>query len=829
MKFKFPYGDTKLTSPFLANTPAGDNATSRFDTLILDAMYNYSWAHANPIQRDYARFVTDQVTADLQNLASGNGEAPHGKFMHLYLNGLYWGLYNVHERPDDSFAAEYYGGNKDDYYVVKHANQDIDHEYTWVEGGISAEQSYNELLEAARVVSSAPTNSANYQAVQDLLDVDQYIDYLLVHYYAGGKADWSHNNWYATFNHVDPSGKWRFHAWDQEHAFPTTDNGDSFNEDADLTLKDDFEAPTEIHQNLIGNEEYRLRFSDRVQELMHNGGALTDAVAQSVYQARVDEITSAIIGESARWGDNRNYNDPYAQADFLNTSNNLLTAFFGPHGSFPGRNAEVLGQFEGISHDEPGNNNDWLVSLAAPQFSQYGGQISAGFLLSLTKPSGSPGGATIYYTLDGSDPRRAGGGINPTATAYTEPLLLNDATRVQARIFFDSAGTAEDWSAVVDKAFVLEESFPVRIVELYYHPASYPGVVDEEDMEFIELLNISDSSVNLAGVQITGAVDTYTFDNSVDLAAGERIVVARNRGVFEQVYGTQINLAPGDYDGKLNNAGELVILLGPFGETLQNFFYDDEGAWPAAADGDGYSLEYVGPLDGQEDPLGTGDPFDDAANWRASQQYLGSPGTDGVLVIDPDFNDDGFINGVDIDLLQANIVTGPANAGAYDLNGDGLVTVTDRDEWLVQAGAVNLPSGNPYRLGDANLDGFVDTSDFNVWNANKFTVSSAWTSGDFSLDGSVDTSDFNLWNASKFTSSDAVNRLAVDDNEKYESTTDVLIEELVMSDELIVAQEIAAWIQPTTALGTNRLVTIRCGQPIHEEPSELDQLFATYW
>ena len=121
-----------------------------------------------------------------------------------------------------------------------------------------------------------------------MLDVDQFIDYMIVHYYAGGGADWSHNNWYATFNHVDPNGRWRFHAWDQEHAFPTTDNdaaesNPDWNEFSDLTAKDDFEAPTELFRNLIANAEFRLRFSDRVQALMHNGGALTEAAAQAAY------------------------------------------------------------------------------------------------------------------------------------------------------------------------------------------------------------------------------------------------------------------------------------------------------------------------------------------------------------------------------------------------------------------------------------------------------------------------------------------------------------------------------------------------------------------
>jgi hypothetical protein len=53
--------------------------------------------------------------------------------------------------------------------------------------------------------------------------------------------------------------------------------------------------------------------------------------------------------------------------------------------------------------------------------------------------------------------------------------------------------------------------------------------------------------------------------------------------------------------------------------------------------------------------------------------------------------------------------------------------------------------------GDANGDGFVDGSDFNIWNANKFTLGTDWTSGDFNCDGSTDGGDFNVWNANKFT------------------------------------------------------------------------------
>ena len=117
--------------------------------------------------------------------------------------------------------------------------------------------------------------------------------------------------------------------------------------------------------------------------------------------------------------------------------------------------------------------------------------------------------------------------------------------------------------------------------------------------------------------------------------------------------------------------------------------------------------------------------------------------------VEGDFNGDGSLDCHDIDALTLEIVE-QSHGPAYDLTNDSFVNQVDLYEWLAIAGAENNASGNAYLLGDANLDGFVDASDYNIWNANKFTRSAAWCSGDFSGDGIVDARDFNIWNAHKF-------------------------------------------------------------------------------
>ena len=124
------------------------------------------------------------------------------------------------------------------------------------------------------------------------------------------------------------------------------------------------------------------------------------------------------------------------------------------------------------------------------------------------------------------------------------------------------------------------------------------------------------------------------------------------------------------------------------------------------------------------------------------------------LIGDPDFNQDGLLDCLDVDALVAEIVAGNHTA-PFDLTGDGNVDGLDLDQWLADAGAANLPSGNAYLVGDANLDGNVDGADFIAWNANKFTAVAAWCSGDFNADGVIDGQDFLEWNANKFMSADA--------------------------------------------------------------------------
>ena len=135
------------------------------------------------------------------------------------------------------------------------------------------------MLDLARQNMAVP---ANYAALAAKLDVDDFITYMVINYYAGN-SDWAHQNWYASFNRVDPNGKWRYHSWDAENVLK------SVNEN--VLSKNDNGGPTEVFQRLMVSPEFRLRFNDVVQKLMRNGGLLTPtsaAVARAMSVSTTD-------------------------------------------------------------------------------------------------------------------------------------------------------------------------------------------------------------------------------------------------------------------------------------------------------------------------------------------------------------------------------------------------------------------------------------------------------------------------------------------------------------------------------------------------------------
>jgi hypothetical protein len=571
-------------------------------------LQNYSWAFQGDGNMMCLR---DQSSRDAQ--LKMNGLAARGDWYHLYINGMYWGLYNTEERPEAAFGESYIGGREEDYDVIKVAPDDGYVIYA-TDGTMGA---WTRLWQAA---TNGFANDVDYFKVQglnvdgtpnpayeNLVDVPNLIDYMLVIIYGGNLdapisnflGNTAPNNWFGMRNRTGLFGGFRFISHDAEHTLLNANEnrigpypaGDPNQQGAAQALTKS--SPQYIWWRMWSNPEFKILMADRVQKHLFNNGPLSVTGMRSSLITRSNEIQRAIVGESARWGD--------AKVGTPFTRNNWLTAFQGVYNGFAGqRTATMLNQLRSAG---------LYPTINAPLFSHYGGAVSNGFSVFLT----NSGAGTLYYTLTGADPRVRGGNLAPSALAYSAgtPLVINFPTTIRARV---RNGTV--WSAITEATYYPGQDFSGLIfTEVMYNPLGAGATLGEE-FEFLELKNAGSTILDLSGVYCDGIA--FTFTNGTRIAPGQFFVLGRNATALASRYPGFV--PNGIYTGRLDNGGETITLHHPLGARITSVDYKDGGKWPRTPDGFGFSLV-------SSNPNSNTNP-DNPTSWRASTNPGGSPGAD---------------------------------------------------------------------------------------------------------------------------------------------------------------------------------------------------------
>ena len=431
LTFSSTVGIPKLEYPLF---PESD--VDEFNKLVLRACFTDSWAlntwsssRYRPNDSQYTRDVWMKDSMTDMGHASG-----HGNFVHLYYNGLYFGVHNLTERIEDDWYAEHLGGEKEDWKVNK--DQVVS----------SAGPRWNAMM---GILNGSITDNAVYEQAKDYLDFENYIDYMLLHFYADAE-DWPTKNGYSAVNEISGDGKFRYQVWDQEIALDKF-SWNRYNSSSGAG------AP---FQRLRLNDEFRLLFADRVHKHMFNGGELSESRSVARFMDISNEIDKAIVAESARWGDTQD-NTPYGNT--AGSSNNIDADYYPPTINDPiyftreqhwlVERDVVTRHYIPILHDESDSRSiirelrsrNLYPSLDAPIYSQHGGVVPTGHDLMVTASTGS-----IYYTLDGSDPRLVGGRINPTAGMLAGGALVDTFVDFEANGWrYLDTGVARSNSTVV--------------------------------------------------------------------------------------------------------------------------------------------------------------------------------------------------------------------------------------------------------------------------------------------------------------------------------------------------------------------------------------------
>ena len=356
--FRSKYGATKVNFPLFD----GFNykyypPTDRFDIIDLR-----SGSHDMQSRGAYmSNRFTDDTMLEMGNLA------PHGRFVHVYLNGNYWGQYHLRERWNADMASSYLGGPKSDYDAVN------------LNDGFRADEKVydgsGELWNDAKQLASG----SNAWAFNDNhIDFANLIDFMLL--WVSGNSE-SEVRLLGSKAQGQP---FRFQMKDADGFLRSPSH--SVNSSGPLNL---------MSSSLINrNPDYSMLLADRIHMHFFNDGVLTPSRNIARLKKRVDEARLGFIAESARWGNQfREYQS------WLDYQNNLI------NNHFPGLTNTMISKFRSAG---------MYPDIMAPVFSQHGGSVSPDTKLTMATDSD-----TIYYTTDGTDPRLPGGDVNPGAKIAT--------------------------------------------------------------------------------------------------------------------------------------------------------------------------------------------------------------------------------------------------------------------------------------------------------------------------------------------------------------------------------------------------------------------------
>ncbi len=293
-----------------------DSVVTKFDKLVLRAGYNDAFTYLNErfeptVQSTGAVYIRDQV---VRNLHRDMGQpVAHGSWVLLYLNGEFWGLYNLTERIDLQFLQSYSDPNSTWDIIEKEVSTDRGE---WISQEVARDGNYGGWLDNQNWVGSADfSNPANIGGLEWRVDMENVFSYMFLQAYVQN-YDWPGNNW-TVYQRTDPGAtgverKWRMMVWDAEYALGGGSQG--FKTDMNTLIK--VYSPHDsisriLEKPFIHNCGLKVRFVERAREYLgveNQYGKPADQVGQlSKERVRAEVLRQAALVrpfiqmEAERW------------------------------------------------------------------------------------------------------------------------------------------------------------------------------------------------------------------------------------------------------------------------------------------------------------------------------------------------------------------------------------------------------------------------------------------------------------------------------------------------------------------------------------------------
>ena len=462
-----------------------------------------------------------------------------------YINGDYWGLYNMREKNNEHMLASKHNIDADDITILTNDAEVL-------EGDNS---DYNTLIEYVSAVDLSV--DTNFEYVSDRIDLTNYALYQAANIYYNN-TDWPGNN-IKFWNH--PNGKWRWIMYDTDFGFgPWWSLGNYWEDTLSFALEangTDWPNPswsTLLFRKLTTNIGFRNQFINRYADEM-NTRFLADNVKTHI-ETLYQKIASEVPFHYERWSQDPNaavyYRDQ--MKEFADQRPSYAKEHIKSKFSLPNYHAITIINYntsEGfvkvnnnLKIQEASWNGDYFESVpiqleavpeAGYEFSHWGGE---------------------------SNSTQAIISINLTNAAYVIPYF----------------------SAVDNHELIV-------INEINYNSSA-----DFKSNDWIELYNPNAYEVDLSLWKLKDNDDThvYTIPEGTNIAGEGFVVAVKDAADYTARFPDAVNYI-GELGFGLGSSGDSVRLYDS-SEILQDqVSYTSESPWPSCANDTGYTLELKDP------------------------------------------------------------------------------------------------------------------------------------------------------------------------------------------------------------------------------------------
>lgn len=202
----------------------------------------------------------------------------------VYINGEYWGLYNIRDKVNEDYLASHYGVDPNQVDIL-----------VW-NGAVMAgsDEAYRALIDY--VATHDMQNQEYYEYVASQIDIDNLIDYLIIQSYFGNTDSGNIKFW-----RDQNGGKWRWVLYDMDWAlFKGTHTWNNieqiFNPDG---MGSNRWIETTLHLNLMKNDQFKGEFIRRYA--LYTSTYFNPKRLLPMYDAMIAEIESEMPRHAERW------------------------------------------------------------------------------------------------------------------------------------------------------------------------------------------------------------------------------------------------------------------------------------------------------------------------------------------------------------------------------------------------------------------------------------------------------------------------------------------------------------------------------------------------